>query len=253
FAAAGRSVPVMVSVTITDLSGRTLSGQTVEAFWISISPMDLLSVGINCALGPGEMRPYVEELARPAPIAVSCYPNAGLPNPLSETGFDATPESMAPVLREFAQNGWLNMVGGCCGTTPAHIRAIAAAVADCAPRRPRPEEPEPFTRFSGLEPLVLRPDANFTMIGERTNVTGSPRFARLIQAGAFEEALAIARQQVENGANIIDVNMDEGLLDSEQAMTTFLNLIASEPEIARVPIMIDSSRWSVLQAGLKCV
>jgi 5-methyltetrahydrofolate--homocysteine methyltransferase len=251
FEAMGRRVPVMVSVTITDLSGRTLSGQTLEAFWTSVSPFDLFSVGINCSLGPEEMRPYVEELSRLAPISVSCYPNAGLPNPLSETGFDATPESMAPVLREFAQAGWLNMVGGCCGTTPEHIQAIAAAVADCAPRRL--PEPSPYTRFSGLEPLVLRPDANFTMIGERTNVTGSPKFARLIKDGAFEEALGIARQQVENGANILDVNMDEGMLDSEQAMTTFLNLIASEPEIARVPIMIDSSRWSVLEAGLKCV
>src|SRR5205085_2004330 len=184
------------------------------------------------------------------PIYVTCYPNAGLPNPLSETGFDATPESMAPILHEFAENGWLNMVGGCCGTTPAHIRAIAEAVAGCAPRLPA--TPPPYTRFSGLEALVLRPDANFTMIGERTNVTGSPRFARLIKEGEYEQALAIARQQVENGANIIDINMDEGMLDSEQAMTTFLNLIASEPEISRVPLMIDSSRWSVLEAGLKC-
>jgi 5-methyltetrahydrofolate--homocysteine methyltransferase len=247
----GRRVPVMLSVTITDKSGRTLSGQTIEAFWTSVSHMDLLSVGINCSLGPEDMRPYVEELSQLAPIYTSCYPNAGLPNPLSETGFDATPESMAPVMREFAQNGWLNIVGGCCGTTPEHVHAIAAAVAGCAPRQ-RPA-PSPYTRFSGLEALVLRPDSNFTMIGERTNVTGSPRFARLVKEGAYEEALGIARQQVENGANIIDVNMDEGMLDSEQAMTTFLNLIASEPEIARVPIMIDSSRWSVLEAGLKCV
>jgi 5-methyltetrahydrofolate--homocysteine methyltransferase len=250
FEESGKRVPVMASVTITDLSGRTLSGQTLEAFWISISHMELLSVGINCALGPGEMRPYLEELSGLAPTYVSCYPNAGLPNPLSETGFDATPESMAPILREFAQNGWLNMVGGCCGTTPAHIRAIAEAVAGCAPRGPA--APPAYTRFSGLEPLVLRPDANFTMIGERTNVTGSPRFARLIKEGEYEQALGIARQQVENGANILDVNMDEGMLDSEQVMTTFLNLIASEPEISRVPLMIDSSRWTVLEAGLKC-
>jgi 5-methyltetrahydrofolate--homocysteine methyltransferase len=247
----GRRVPVMASVTITDRSGRTLSGQTLEAFWDSISHFPLLSVGINCSLGPEEMRGYVEEIARLAPIPVTCYPNAGLPNPLSETGFDATPESMAPVLREFADEGWLNMVGGCCGTTPEHIRAIAAAVAGCAPRVPPP--PSTLTRFSGLESLVLRPDANFMMIGERTNVTGSPKFARLVKEGNLEEALGIARQQVENGANVIDVNMDEGLLDSEQVMTTFLNLIASEPEIARVPIMIDSSRWSVIEAGLKCL
>jgi 5-methyltetrahydrofolate--homocysteine methyltransferase len=251
FAERGARVPLMVSVTITDLSGRTLSGQTLEAFWISISHMELLSVGINCALGPEQMRPYVEELSRLALIYTSCYPNAGLPNPLSETGFDATPESMAPVLREFAQNGWLNIVGGCCGTTPEHIRAIAEAVAGTPPRVPA--TPEPFTRFSGLEALVLRPDANFAMVGERTNVTGSPRFARMIKEGSYEEALGIARQQVENGANIIDINMDEGMLDSEQVMTTFLNLVASEPEIARIPIMIDSSRWTVLEAGLKCV
>src|SRR5436309_3450640 len=184
FAETGARVPVMASVTVTDRSGRTLSGQTLEAFWISISHMDLLSVGINCALGPGEMRPYVEELSRLAPIYVTCYPNAGLPNPLSETGFDATPESMAPILHEFAENGWLNMVGGCCGTTPAHIRAIAEAVAGCPPR-PLPQPPR-YTRFSGLEPLVLRPAANFTLIGERTNVTGPPRVARRIQAGAHE-------------------------------------------------------------------
>jgi 5-methyltetrahydrofolate--homocysteine methyltransferase len=315
FDALGRRVPVMVSVTITDRSGRTLSGQTIEAFWTSVSHFDMLSVGINCSLGPEEMRAYIEEFATLAPIPTSCYPNAGLPNPLSETGFDATPESMAKTLREFAQNGWLNMVGGCCGTTPEHIAAIAAAVADCAPRVVPP--PSRWTRFSGLEALVLRPvaddvdgsalslsgsgeepaltprpplpilgegefsrlqvsplpelgegpgvragspstserrdlGASFVMIGERTNVTGSPRFARAVKEGNLEEGLAIARQQVENGANLIDVNMDEGLLDSEQVMTTFLNLIGAEPEIARVPIMIDSSRWSVLEAGLKC-
>jgi len=255
----GRRVPVMASIAIPlDASGRTLSGQTVEACWHSISHAPLFSVGLNCAAGPRAMRPYMEELASLAPIYTSCYPNAGLPNPLSETGFDETPEMMAPILREFARNGWLNFVGGCCGTTPDHIRAIADAVRDCKPRvpnhptTPSPDHP-PYTCFSGLEPLVIRPDSNFIMIGERTNVTGSPKFAKLIRAGDYEGALAIARQQVENGANMIDVNMDEGLLDSEAAMTRFLNLIASEPEIAKVPIMIDSSKWSVIEAGLKCI
>ncbi|MCX7718421.1 MAG: methionine synthase [Candidatus Sumerlaeaceae bacterium] len=247
----GQRLPIMVSVTITDQSGRTLSGQTIEAFWISVSHMPLLSIGINCALGPGQMRPHIEELSRLAPIAVSCYPNAGLPNPLSDTGFDETPEMMAAELRDFALNGWLNLVGGCCGTTPQHIAAIAAAVRGLAPRRP--PQPQRLTAFSGLEPLVLRPETGFVPIGERTNVTGSPKFAKLIKAGQFEEALVIARQQVENGANMIDVNMDEGMLDGVAAMTTFLNLIASEPEIARVPVMIDSSKWAVLEAGLKCV
>ncbi|MBX7246694.1 MAG: methionine synthase [Candidatus Sumerlaeaceae bacterium] len=247
----GRSLPVMVSVTITDQSGRTLSGQTLEAFWTSISHMNLLSVGINCALGPKQMRPYIEELAHLVPIHVSCYPNAGLPNPLSETGFDETPDMVAAELRDFAKNGWLNIVGGCCGTTPPHIAAIREAVKDLPPRVV-PEIPR-VTRFSGLEPLVLREEVLFTNIGERTNVTGSPKFAKLIKEEKYEEALAIARQQVESGANIIDVNMDEGMLDSEKVMTTFLNLISADPEIARVPIMIDSSKWSVIEAGLKCI
>jgi 5-methyltetrahydrofolate--homocysteine methyltransferase len=247
----GQQVPVMASVTITDKSGRCLSGQTVEAFWNSVSHVDLLSVGINCSLGPREMRPYLEELAGVAPVLVSCYPNAGLPNPLLPTGFPETPADMAPVLREFAERGWINIVGGCCGTTPAHIRAIAEAVRGLPPRVPA--RPESYSRFSGLEPLTIRPDANFLNIGERTNVTGSPRFARLILAGQFEEALAVARQQVEGGAQILDVNMDEGMLDSAAAMTTFLNLIAAEPDIARVPIMVDSSKWSVIEAGLKCL
>ena len=241
-------LPVMASFTIFE-GGRTLSAQTVEACWNSISHANLLSVGINCALGPDKLRPYIEELSRVAPIYISCYPNAGLPNAFG--GFDETPEMMAATLGEFARNGWLNIVGGCCGTTPAHIRAIAAAVADVPPRRR--SQPEPLTRLSGLEPLVLRPDSNFTMIGERTNVTGSKKFSRLILGGQFEQAVAVAREQVENGANIVDVNMDEGMLDGAAAMTRFLNLIATETDVAKVPLMIDSSKWSVIEAGLKCV
>ena len=249
FERAGRRVPVMVSGTITDRSGRTLSGQMIEAFWNSVSHVDLLSVGINCALGAREMRPYVEELSRIAPVRISAYPNAGLPNAFG--GFDETPEKMARDLADFAENGWVNVVGGCCGTTPAHIAAIARAVAPFSPR-PLPSV-EPFTRLSGLEPLTIRPDSNFIVIGERTNVTGSPKFAKLVLAGKLEEALAVARQQVDGGANILDVNMDEGLLDSEAAMREFLNLVASEPEISRLPIMIDSSKWSVIEAGLQCL
>ena len=245
----GVDIPVMASVTITDASGRTLSGQTVEAFWISVSNAPLLSVGINCALGATEMRPYLEELSGLAPVYVSCYPNAGLPNSFGE--YDETPEKMAATLREYAANGWLNIVGGCCGTTPEHIRAIAEAIRPFKPRT-LPAVPG-FSRLSGLEALVIRPDTNFVNVGERTNVTGSPKFSKLILNGNYEEALSIARQQVEGGAQMIDVNMDEGLLDSENAMVTFLHLIASEPDIARVPIMIDSSKWSVIEAGLKCV
>ncbi len=249
FEKSGARLPVMVSATIVDQSGRTLSGQTIDAFWISVSHMNLLSVGINCALGAKQMRPYVEELSRVAPIYISCYPNAGLPNAFG--GFDETPEKMAADLRDFASNGWLNIAGGCCGSTPAHIRAIAAAVKGLKPHVL--SKPEPYTRFSGLEPLVIRPDTNFVNIGERTNVTGSPKFSKLILDGKYEAALAIARQQVEGGAQIIDVNMDEAMLDSEQAMTTFLHFVASEPDIARVPFMIDSSKWSVIEAGLKCI
>ena len=245
----GKRLPLMASVTIVDLSGRTLSGQTIEAFWISVSRAPLLSVGINCALGAQQMRAHIEELSRLAPIFTSCYPNAGLPN--SFGGFDETPETMAADLREFAANGWVNMVGGCCGSTPAHIRAIRQAVSGLPPRVP--PTVEPYSRFSGLEPLVIRPETNFVNIGERTNVTGSPKFSKLILSGQYEEALAVAKQQVEGGAQIIDVNLDEAMLDSEQAMTTFLNYIASEPDIARVPIMIDSSKWSVIEAGLKCI
>jgi 5-methyltetrahydrofolate--homocysteine methyltransferase len=245
----GYRVPVMASGTITDASGRTLTGQTTEAFWISISHAPLLSVGLNCALGPKELRPYIEELARIAPIYVSCYPNAGLPDPLSPTGFPETPETLAPQLREWAELGWLNIVGGCCGTTPAHISAIAKVVKDLPPRK-LPVLPR-TTQLSGLEPYKF--GLGFSMIGERTNITGSPKFSKLILAGDFDGALAVARQQVEGGANLIDINMDEGMIDSEAAMVKFLNLIAAEPDISRVPIMIDSSRGSVLEAGLRCV
>jgi 5-methyltetrahydrofolate--homocysteine methyltransferase len=241
-------LPVMLSVTITDASGRTLSGQTVEAFWNSVSHAPALSVGINCALGAAEMRPHVEELAAISPLFISCYPNAGLPNALG--AYDETPQSMAKLLREFAESGWLNVVGGCCGTTPDHIRAIAEAVKDQKPRVP--PAPEKWLRLSGLEPLTVRPDSNFIMVGERTNITGSPKFAQLIKAGDLDGALAIAKQQIDGGANILDVNMDEGLLDSEKVMADFLNLVASEPDIAKVPLMIDSSKWSVIEAGLKC-
>ncbi len=245
----GVRVPVMASVTITDQSGRTLSGQTIEAFWHSIAHADPLSVGINCALGAKQMRPYIEDLSKRAPVYISCYPNAGLPNAFG--GFDETPEQMSADLREFAENGWLNIVGGCCGSTPDHIAGIAAAVRDLPPHTV--VEPDHATKLSGLEPLTIRPELNFINIGERTNVTGSPKFSRLIREERFEDALAVARQQVEGGAQLIDVNMDEALLDSERTMVQFLNLIASEPDICRVPLMIDSSKWSVIEAGLQCV
>ncbi|MCZ6633622.1 MAG: methionine synthase, partial [bacterium] len=245
----GVRVPVMISGTITDQSGRTLSGQTIEAFWLSIAQTRPISVGINCALGAHEMRPYVETLSRFAPAFISCYPNAGLPNEFGE--YDETPGHMAGVLGDFAAQGWLNIVGGCCGTTPEHIQAISEVIQDKAPRKL--PEPAPLSRFSGLEPMVIYPDSNFMMVGERTNVMGSRRFARLIKNGDYAAALEVAREQVEGGANIIDVNMDEGLLDSKAVMTTFLNLIASEPDIARVPIMVDSSDFEVIEAGLKCV
>ena len=244
-----RRVPVMSSVTITDRSGRTLSGQTVEAFYHSVSHADLFYVGVNCALGADEMRPYVEDLARVAAEHTGCVPNAGLPNEFG--GYDETPEMMAAVIGEFAEAGWLNFAGGCCGTQPEHIAAIADAVRGVAPRTP--VVPEPFTRLSGLEPLTITPDSTFLMIGERTNVTGSRRFRRLIMEDQYEDALEVARQQVVGGANLIDVCMDEGMLDSEAAMTRFLNLIAAEPDISRVPIVIDSSKFSVIEAGLKCV
>ena len=245
----GLEVPVMISGTITDQSGRTLTGQTTEAFWNSVCHARALSIGLNCALGPADLRPYIEELSRIADTNVSCHPNAGLPNAFG--GYDETPEMMAEILGEFAKAGFLNIVGGCCGTTPDHIRAVAAAV-DGMPPRILPT-PAAALRLAGLEADNIGPDSLFVNVGERTNVTGSLRFAKLIKEGDYEKALAVALQQVQNGAQIIDVNMDEGLLDSEAAMVKFLNLIAAEPEISRVPVMIDSSKWSVIEAGLKCV
>ncbi len=303
FEKTGKKVPLMISGTVTDRSGRTLSGQTVEAFLISIAHARPLIVGLNCSLGPDEMEPYVDELARISPYYMSGYPNAGLPDPLSETGFPETPQTFAPKLIKWAENGWLNLIGGCCGTTPEHIRAIAEAVRSLAPRRVesrapgsapvsgagegvppsrtsghRTEEkssssrdtptntrdaytPQPAIRnpqstilqLSGLEPLNITPEFGFAVIGERTNITGSPKFSKLILADDFEGALTVARQQVQGGANLLDVNMDEGMIDSEAAMTRFLNLIGSEPEIAHIPVAIDSSKWSVIEAGLKCV
>ncbi|HWP66342.1 MAG TPA: methionine synthase, partial [Candidatus Limnocylindria bacterium] len=249
FEARGTRVPIMISVTITDRSGRTLSGQTIDAFHASIAHAGALTVGINCSLGAREMRPFLAELAALTPAFVSCYPNAGLPNAFG--AYDERPPDTAALIREFAESGLVNLVGGCCGTTPEHIRAIADAVRGVPPRRP--PAPRPYAHWSGLESLEIRPDSNFIMIGERTNVTGSAKFAGLVKAGNFAAAVDVALEQVRSGANVIDVNMDEGMLDSERAMTTFLNLIAAEPEIARVPIMIDSSKWSVIEAGLKCV
>ncbi len=245
----GESVPVMISGTITDASGRTLSGQTTEAFWNSVMHARPFSVGLNCALGAKEMRPYLETLSAIADTPVSCHPNAGLPNEFGE--YDQSPQEIAAYLGEFAQSGFVNIVGGCCGTTPEHIRAIAQAVEHLQPRAV--PEIEPVSRFSGLEPLAITPFTNFVNVGERTNVTGSARFRRLIMEGDFEAGVRIAAQQVENGAQMIDVNFDDGMLDGEAAMVRFLNLIAAEPDIARVPVMIDSSKWSVLEAGLKCV
>ena len=246
-------LPLMLSVTITDASGRTLSGQNTEAFWNSVRHSKPLSVGLNCALGAKEMRPYLEELSRIADTFVSCYPNAGLPNPLSPTGYDETPLMTAKFVGEFVDSGFINILGGCCGTTPPHIEAI---VKKCQTKKPRiVPEIKNATRLSGLEAFTIESTHNkpFYMVGERTNVTGSPLFAKLIKASNFDEALSVARQQVENGANIIDINFDEGLLDSKACMVHFLNLIASEPDIARVPIMVDSSKWEVIEAGLKCI
>jgi 5-methyltetrahydrofolate--homocysteine methyltransferase len=242
-------LPLWISVTIVDLSGRTLSGQTVEAFWVSVEHARPLLVGVNCSLGATEMRPHVEELSRLADCYTSCHPNAGLPNAFG--GYDEQPDETASFLREFAEAGFVNLVGGCCGTTPEHTRRIAAAVRGLPPR-PVPEH-RPRTRFSGLEPFEIGPDTGFVMIGERTNVTGSARFRGTIEANDLQGAVDVALEQVRGGANVLDVNMDADLLDSEQAMTTFLNLIATEPEVARIPIMVDSSRFPVLEAGLKCV
>jgi 5-methyltetrahydrofolate--homocysteine methyltransferase len=245
----GRRLPIQISVTIFD-SGRTLNAQTLQAFWLSVAHAKPLSVGINCALGPEQMRPFVEELSNVATCYFSCYPNAGLPDPLSPTGFPKLPEDMGPLMRDFAEQGWLNIAGGCCGNTPEHIKCIADALRGVAPRT-LPQR-APLTAYAGLEPLTLRPEIPFTLIGERTNVTGSPKFAKLILENKFDQALTVARQQVEGGAAIIDVNMDEGMLDGEKSMTHFLNLIAAETDIARVPIMVDSSKWSVIEAGLRC-
>ena len=245
----GIDLPIMISVTITDASGRTLSGQTLEAFHVSIEHARPISVGINCAFGGALMAPYVEELSRMTPFFLSAYPNAGLPNEFGE--YDEEPEDTAVFIRDWADNGWVNVVGGCCGTTPDHIAAMVAAVEGKAPRTR--SSPSTLSRFSGLEPYAILPETSFTMIGERTNVTGSRRFARLIKSEDYETALAVARQQVEGGANILDVNMDEGLLDSPEAMRTFLNLVAAEPDICRIPLMIDSSDWAVIEAGLQCV
>ena len=245
----GPRLPVMISGTITDASGRTLSGQTAEAFWYSVAHAAPLSIGLNCALGAKQLRQYVQDVGRVAPVYVSAHPNAGLPNEFG--GYDETPETMSTQLREWAEHGLVNIVGGCCGTTPDHIAAIASAVRGLTPRQ-RPAVP-PATRLAGLEPLIIKDDSLFVNVGERTNVTGSRRFAKLILGGEHEAALEVARQQVENGAQMIDVNMDEGMLDAERAMATFLNLVASEPAISRVPVMIDSSKWSVIEAGLRCV
>ncbi|MBT3662615.1 MAG: methionine synthase [Candidatus Marinimicrobia bacterium] len=243
----GIEIPIMVSGTITDASGRTLSGQTVEAFWHSIRHANLTAVGLNCALGAEQIRPWLDELSTIADIPVFVYPNAGLPNEFGE--YDESPEAMAAIIKEFAESGLVNLVGGCCGTTPPHIKAISKAVAGLTPRKI--PDIDPLTKLSGLEPVTIRPESNFVNIGERTNVTGSAKFRRLIKEDNYEEALSVARQQIENGAQIIDVNMDEGLLDSEEAMVTFLRLIAAEPDIAKVPVMVDSSKWTVLEEGLK--
>ncbi len=245
----GKKIPIMVSGTITDASGRTLSGQTTEAFLNSVSHVDLLSVGLNCALGAKDMRPYLEELSTKSSFYVSAYPNAGLPNQFGE--YDEDAHTMGHQIEDFLRAGFINIVGGCCGTTPDHIRRIAELAKTVKPRK-KPA-PDTLMHLSGLEPFTLTPESNFLNVGERTNVTGSKKFLRLIKEGNYEEALAIARDQVDGGAQVIDINMDEGMLDGEAAMTTFLNLVASEPDICRVPIMIDSSKWSVIEAGLKCV
>ncbi|WP_256012745.1 methionine synthase [Desertivirga xinjiangensis] len=245
----GRKIEIMISGTITDASGRTLSGQTAEAFLNSLTHANILSIGFNCALGAKEMRPHIEELAKKAPCYVSAYPNAGLPNEFG--AYDEQPHETAHLVGDFISSGFVNIVGGCCGTTPEHIGCIAAKAAKSQPRKI--PKVEPYLRLSGLEPVTITPESIFVNIGERTNITGSPKFSKLILGGDYEAALAVARQQVEGGAQIIDVNMDEGMLDSEAAMTKFLNLIASEPDIAKLPIMVDSSKWSVIETGLKCL
>jgi len=252
FDQSGNRLPVILSITITDASGRTLSGQTTEACWNSIAHANPLGVGLNCALGADAMRPYLQALSKNSDCFVHCYPNAGLPNPLAPTGYDEKPEDTAGALFTFADEGLLNMAGGCCGTTPPHIHAIAEKLKEAAPREVA--KIDPAMRLSGLEPFEIKGESkSLIMVGERTNVTGSPKFKKLIEEGDYDSALKIAKQQVENGANIIDVNFDAALLDGEECMTKFLNLVVSEPDISRVPIMIDSSKWSVIEAGLKVI
>ncbi|MBC7396291.1 MAG: methionine synthase, partial [Bdellovibrionales bacterium] len=247
-----KKVPLMLSATITDQSGRTLSGQTIEAFWYSVAHAKPMSVGLNCALGAKEMRPYLQTLSKIADCAVSCYPNAGLPNPLAPTGYDETPAMLSAELKKFAKEGLLNIVGGCCGTTPPHIQAIANAVKDSPARIPPTFDATEFLNLSGLEPMIHRQAQNsFFIIGERTNVMGSPKFSELIKQDKYDEALRIAKQQVENGANVIDICFDEALIDAEKSMIHFLNLLASDPDISRIPFMIDSSKWNVIEEGLK--
>ena len=244
-------LPIMLSGTVTDASGRILSGQTVAAFWNSVRHAKPMTIGLNCALGAALMRPYAEELSNIADTYICIYPNAGLPNPMSDTGFDEKPKDTSSLIKEFATSGFVNIAGGCCGTTPEHIKAIADEIKNIKPR----EVPtvETVTRLSGLESFLIKDDSLFVNVGERTNVTGSKAFANLIINEKYDEALSVARQQVENGAQIIDINMDEGMLDAVKAMKHFLNLVASEPDIARIPIMIDSSKWDVIEAGLQCV
>jgi len=247
----GRSVPIMASLTVTDLAGGNLSGQNIASMWNSISHVPLLSVGLNCAFGPDLMRPFLEELSQIAPVFISAYPNAGLPDPMSETGFSFTVDQMVPSIREWAESGWLNIIGGCCGTTPEFIQAYADALKDIKPRVV--PSVAPLTRLNGTQMFTWRPEVNFVNVGERSNVTGSPKFKKLILEGNYEAALTIAQQQVDNGAQVVDVNMDEAMLDGEAAMTRFLNLVQGEPNINPVPIMVDSSKWSVIEAGLKCL
>jgi len=244
----GTQIPTMISATITDASGRILSGQTLEAFLISVAHFRPISLGLNCALGAREMRPYLELLARKTPYFVSVHPNAGLPNQFGE--YDDSPEQMGQTVREFMEQGWVNIIGGCCGTTPDHIRTFARMAAQSQPRVPGAQKP--VLEVSGLEPLTIGAESNFINIGERCNVAGSRKFARLIREEKFEEALSVARAQAENGAQVIDVNMDDAMLDARQSMVTFLNLMASDPDVARLPVMIDSSSWPVIEAGLQC-
>ena len=249
FEKTGKELPIIISGTITDASGRTLSGQTVEAFWTSVKHANPVCVGINCALGATEMKPHISTLSQKADCFVHAYPNAGLPNEFGE--YDQGPDMMAGLIREFGERGMVNMIGGCCGTTPDHIRRMKEAIGGIPPRQ-RPSA-DGVMRLSGLEVFEMRPDSNFTNVGERTNITGSRKFARLIKDKKYEEALSVARHQVEGGAQILDVNMDEGMLDSAEEMKSFLNLVMAEPDIAKLPVMVDSSKFDVITEGLKCV